>query len=121
MKHRVKKQRLGRPTAERKALTRALLTSLATHGQITTTAARARVVAAEMDHLIATTKRQPTEMLKIRTLQTVLYTPQAQRNLLENIIPKLPDNQSGFVQTARLTPRAGDNAPRTTIVFSTIS
>ncbi len=110
MRHRVSKPRLGRKTNQRKALVRSLLTSLLTHGSITTTEAKAKVLTAEFDELVAKVRRQSEERQQIRYAKEVLFQETAQRNLMEKVLPVTKERASGFTRTTRLGPRQGDGA-----------
>ncbi len=108
MRHRVDKPRLGRKTHQRKALVRSLLTALLTHGSIKTTESRAKVLVAEVDQLITKVRRQPEQREQIRCAKAVLFHEDAQRNLIEKILPAIAGRSSGYTRTTRLGPRKGD-------------
>ncbi len=108
MRHRVDKPRLGRKTHQRKALVRSLLTSLLTHGSIKTTEAKAKVLVAEVDALITKVRNQSEQREQIRCAKEVLFHEDAQRNLVDKILPAITDRKSGFTRTTRLGPRKGD-------------
>ncbi len=57
MRHRAKRNRLGKASAERKALLASLATELIRHDEITTTLARAKAVRAEAERMITLAKR----------------------------------------------------------------
>ena len=110
MKHRNRKPRLGRTTDQRKALVRNLLTSLLTHGSITTTESKAKVLVAELDELVAKVRRQAEQREQIRCAKQSLFAEAAQRNLMEKVLPVAQSRTSGFTRTTRLGPRQGDGA-----------
>ena len=110
MKHRNRKSRLSRTTDQRKALVRSLLTSLLTHGSITTTESKAKVLVAELDQLVAKVRRQAEQREQIRCAKQVLFQESAQRNLMEKVLPVAQTRTSGFTRTTRLGPRPGDGA-----------
>ena len=109
MKHRVQKKRLGRITTQRKALIRGLLTSLVSTGKVQTTQSRAKVLVSELDALIATVRRQPEKREQIRRVKEVLYTEEAQKILIEKVIPGI-SRASGVTRYAHLGQRKGDGA-----------
>lgn len=110
MKHRVQKKRLGRISPQRKALVRALLTSLLTTGRVETTEAKAKVLVSELDCLVTSVRQQKEKREQVKRAKTILYTENAQRALLEKILPEKIQS-SGLVRTSRLGPRKGDGAP----------
>lgn len=110
MRHRVNKKRLSRPTDQRKALVRSLVTALLVHGAVKTTESRAKILAAEVDSLIAGTNRQADEREKIRYAKRTLFVEAAQRALFERVLPVAQKRTSGFTRSTRLGPRKGDDA-----------
>ncbi len=109
--HRNKKIRLGRKTAQRKALVRGMLSDLVLHGKMTTTATRAKYITSEFDELIAGTKRQKEQHQKIRFLKKTLFNTAAQKKFYQEILPGTSDRNSGYTRTTLLGPRKGDAAP----------
>ena len=109
MRHNVKKKRLGRSTAQRKALLRSLLTALVENGKIETTLSRAKAVASAFDELVATVRNQPVEREQIRRAKEMLYTESSQRKLIGEYMPRFK-NTSGLTSVTKLGPRGGDGA-----------
>lgn len=108
MRHRVKKARLGRSTAQRKALIRSLITALLTHGSIQTTETRGKVLRSEFDELVSTVGRKKEGFSKIRSAKETIFTETAQKILIEKVVPALQKKSSGFTRLTHLGPRKGD-------------
>jgi large subunit ribosomal protein L17 len=109
MKHRVRKKRLGRKTSQRKALIRSLLTGLVTFGKIQTTAARAKVLVSEFDAFVGCVRSQKEKHQQIRQAKAVLYTENAQRILIDEVLPNA-SHESGLTRFTLMGPRNGDGA-----------
>ena len=117
MRHRVQSHRLSRRAGKsRRALLRALLTSLATHGHVTTTSARAAALVPAFESLVTRVRRNGGNSREgIRAAKTLLFGEAASRALIGHILPKIEGRASGFVRTTPQPPRAGDCAPRTRV------
>lgn len=107
MRHRNKKAILGRPSDQRKALMRNLLTSFFEHGSLQTTQAKAKALKSAAEKLVTKARRKD-DMNAIRELKKVLYTETASRNALQ--FARTSKRLSGFTRATKVRYRAGDNA-----------
>lgn len=111
MRHRNKLLKLGRASKEaREALVRSLLTSFVLHGKVTTTKPRAQAITRAFSELVTRVKGKE-KFNVIRTLQTLLYTEEASRKFVDELLPKLEGKSSGFTRITLAGFRKGDNAP----------
>lgn len=117
MRHRVAGRRLGRNTAQRRALFRGLMTQLFEYERITTTEAKALAVRPEAEKLITTAKRgvtkrnaEQSDMHERRLAAAVLYEPEVVRKLFEEIAPRYVERPGGYTRILKLGPRQGDGA-----------
>jgi large subunit ribosomal protein L17 len=91
-----------------------MLTSLLTTGSMKTTTTKAKVIASEFDALVSLVARQADQREQIRSAKRVLYTEEAQKNLIENVIPNAKA-KSGYTRQTKLGPRKGDAAEMVSI------
>jgi large subunit ribosomal protein L17 len=110
MRHQVKKHRLNRSAAPRKLLIGNLATSLILHGKIQTTKARAKAIQPIVERLIITAKTKD-KRLAIREVGKILQNELSSKILLEDLVKKYQDRQTGFTRISDLGFRAGDAAP----------
>jgi len=107
MRHRVAGKKMGRPTAQRKALYRSLMIAILEHRGITTTEAKARAVQPEVEKLI-TLGRQDTEHNR-RMALSKLHSKDAMHRLF-TVAPAYVDRPGGFTRIVKLGFRKGDAA-----------
>jgi len=105
MRHRKKRITLNRPSDQRKALVRNLLTSLFEYGKVRTTSAKARVLAISAEKLISKIKSKD-QMNAIRELKKVVFTEKSSKNALD--FAQKTAKTSGFTRKTRVDVRAGD-------------
>jgi large subunit ribosomal protein L17 len=122
MKHRVHGRKLGRSTAERSALRRALITQFIDHERIRTTQAKAKFVRAEIEKLITLAKRGlkageveddkgKARLVHARRLAiSKLNNRGAAKKLFETIAPRYEKRPGGYTRLLKLGPRKGDAA-----------
>lgn len=108
MRHRKNRAKLGRAADHRKALLRNLATSLALHGQLTTTVTKAKALVAYYERLIALAKRG-NEVQMIRMIKSHLFTEPAQKSFVERV-SKMTDRSSGYLRLTKIGYRDGDRA-----------
>lgn len=108
MRHRCRVHQLGRPADQRKALLRALTTQLLTHGQITTTKARARAVRSEADRIITLAKDG--SLAARRKALGYLYDKDLVHKVFASVPERYGNRQGGYTRILRTVPRRGDNA-----------
>lgn len=101
-------RKLGRPTDQRKAMLRALVTSLLENGKIETTLARAKEVRCLADKMITlgktNTLHSRRQALSFVTKKEVVY------KLFEEIAPKYAERDGGYTRVLKAGPRRGDGA-----------
>ena len=101
-------RKLGRPTDQRKAMLRGLVTSLLENGKIETTLARAKEVRCLADKMITlgktNTLHSRREALSFVKKKDVVY------KLFEDIAPKYAERNGGYTRVLKAGPRRGDGA-----------
>ncbi|MBQ4515619.1 MAG: 50S ribosomal protein L17 [Clostridia bacterium] len=101
-------RKLGRPTDQRIAMLRNLVTSLLENGRIVTTLARAKEVRCMADKMITlgktNTLHSRRQALSYITDKEVVY------KLFEEIAPKYAERQGGYTRIIKAGPRRGDAA-----------
>ena len=101
-------RKLGRPTDQRIAMLRNLVTSLLDNGKIVTTLARAKEVRCMADKLFTlgktNTLHSRRQALSYITDKEVVY------KLFEEIAPKYAERQGGYTRIIKAGPRRGDAA-----------
>ncbi len=101
-------RKLGRPTDQRKAMLRGLVTSLLENGKIETTLARAKEVRCLADKMITlgktNTLHSRRQALSFVTKKDVVY------KLFEEIAPKYAERNGGYTRVLKAGPRRGDGA-----------
>ncbi|MCX6816906.1 MAG: 50S ribosomal protein L17 [Candidatus Beckwithbacteria bacterium] len=115
MRHRHKLTKLGRNTNQRQALFRQLVNSLIIHEKITTTIAKAKVLAGLMDKLMTQAKKD-TLAARRQLLAFLSYKP-AVHKLVDILAPRTKTRTSGFTKLVRVGTRRGDNAMLAQIEF----
>ena len=101
-------RKLGRPTDQRIAMLRNVLTSLLDNGRIVTKLARAKEVRCMADKMITlgktNTLHSRRQALSYITDKEVVY------KLFEEIAPKYAERQGGYTRIIKAGPRRGDAA-----------
>lgn len=115
MRHRVAGHKLGRPTGQRRALRRNLMTDFFRHERIRTTRAKADAVRGAAEKLITTAKRGVAagEIKAVNARRQVaaqLNDPEVVKKLFDDIAPRYASRPGGYTRVVRLGPRAGDAA-----------
>ncbi|MGE5577663.1 MAG: 50S ribosomal protein L17 [Syntrophothermus sp.] len=105
----MKKNKLGRTSSHRRALFRALVTSLILHGRIETTEAKAKSVQAFVDRIVTLGKRG--DLHARRQAAAYLVDVEAVKKLFDTVGPKYADRQGGYTRIIKAAPRRGDGAP----------
>lgn len=101
-------RKLGRPTAHRTAMLRAMVTFLLEKGRIETTVTRAKEVRSMTEKLI-TIAKNPTLSNKRMVLAFVTKESVAKK-LFDEIAPKYADRPGGYTRIVRTGARRGDAA-----------
>lgn len=115
MRHRVYGRTLGRPSDQRKALRRNLMTELFEHERIRTTEAKARSVRSEAERLITLAKRglragDARQVHARRLAAARLNGPEVVKKLFDEIAPRYAERKGGYTRLLKLGPRLGDAA-----------
>jgi large subunit ribosomal protein L17 len=109
MRHQNHSQRLARKPHQAKALLKNLLTSILLYEKVRTTKKRAQVVRPLVDRVIATGKRERTD-LAIRKINQMVCDDNACRKVLEVLIQRYAKRPSGFTRMLPVGQRIGDGA-----------
>lgn len=115
MRKRVFGRQLARGTDTRRALFRALLSSLVEYGKITTTKAKAKAILPEIDRVVNLAKNK--EVASQRRLFAFLGNDKVTAKRLGILSSELKDRKTGYVSMVNLTPRKGDGALMTRLEF----
>lgn len=109
MRHKIAGRKLGRDTAQRKALFRNLVTELFRHEQIRTTEAKAKAMRPLAERLITLAKRG--DLHAQRLVARDVQDREALRKLFDELAQRYEDREGGYTRIYRLGPRKGDAAP----------
>ncbi|MBD3414585.1 MAG: 50S ribosomal protein L17 [Candidatus Aminicenantes bacterium] len=108
MRHKVKRHRLNRDSAQRKALLRNLVTSFLEKERIKTTKAKAKALRPVAEKMITLAKKD-TLHARRRALRYV-YKKDVVQKLFQEIAPRFLERPGGYTRIVKLEPRAGDGA-----------
>lgn len=106
MRHRVKSQRLGRDSAQRKALLRNLVTSFLEKERISTTHAKAKALRPIAEKMITLAKTNTLHAR--RQALRYIYKKDVVKKLFEDIGPRFTERPGGYTRIIKVGPRAGD-------------
>jgi large subunit ribosomal protein L17 len=109
MRHQVQRRKFSRPTDQRLALFRGLVTDLLKHEQIKTTEAKAKAVRGQAEKMI-TLGKSGTLAARRRVLGYV-YDKDVAKKLFDDLGPRYAQRPGGYTRLVKLGPRLGDNAP----------
>lgn len=101
-------RKLGINMSRRRATLRNIVTSLLKHGQIETTAARAKELNSLAEKMITLGKRG--DLAARRQVMEFLMDETVVKDLFDNIAPKYADRQGGYTRIMRSGHRRGDAA-----------
>ena len=101
-------RKLGRPTDQRMAMLRGLVTYLFENGQIETTYTRAKEVSALADKMITIAKQNT--LASYRQLMAFITKESVVKKLTTTIVADYEDKNGGYTQIYKLGPRRGDGA-----------
>ncbi|MBI3363205.1 MAG: 50S ribosomal protein L17 [Chloroflexi bacterium] len=115
MRHKVFGRKLGRPSDQRVALRRNLITELFAHGRIRTTEAKAKAVRGEAEKIITLAKRGvkagEAKAVNARRLAAArLNDSEALKKLFDDYAPRYAERPGGYTRIVRLGQRLGDAA-----------
>jgi len=101
-------RKLGRDTAHRTAMLRAMVTFLLENGKIETTVTRAKEVSAMTEKFITIAK---VENLHNKRMAMAFITKEdVVKKLFKEIAPKYVDKNGGYTRITKIGPRRGDAA-----------
>ncbi|HEY8475870.1 MAG TPA: 50S ribosomal protein L17 [Chloroflexota bacterium] len=106
-------KKLGRPTSERLAMLRNLLTDLLRYERIRTTEARAKALRPFAERVITLGKRG--DLHARRQALALVYDEKVVHKLFEEIAPRLRERPGGYTRIVKVMPRRGDAAPMAVI------
>ncbi len=101
-------RKLGRPTASRMAMLRAMVTFLLEKGRIETTVTRAKEVRSMTEKMI-TIAKEPTLANK-RLVYAFVTKEGVSKKLFDEIAPKYADRKGGYTRIIKTQARRGDAA-----------
>lgn len=101
-------RKLGRPTDQRKAMLRNLVTSFLKHGKIETTETRAKEARSLAEKMITLAKRG--DLHARRQVLAFVTEEEVVKNLFDNIAPKYAERNGGYTRIYKVGPRRGDGA-----------
>ena len=101
-------RKLGKPTDQRKAMLRAMVTYLLENGQIKTTVTRAREVAPMTEKMITLAKTN--NLATYRQALAFITKEDVAKKLFDEIGPKYADRDGGYTRIVKIGPRRGDAA-----------
>ncbi|MDA1060888.1 MAG: 50S ribosomal protein L17 [bacterium] len=110
MRHKVKKVKLGSDKDHTTAIMRNLAMSVIIYEKIKTTTAKAKAVQPFVERLINIAKGED-KKIAIRKIEQLLQHENSSRKLLDVLIGKYKDRNSGYTRITKLGYRNGDNAP----------
>jgi len=108
MRHRVRGRKLNRTESHRKALLRALTTSLFRHKRIKTTLAKAKEARTFAETLI--TKARKNSLHSRRLVIREIHDKDVVNELFGDIVQKVADRPGGYTRVVKLGNRKGDAA-----------
>lgn len=101
-------RKLGRATAHRTAMLRALVTFLFENGKIETTVTRAKEVSSLAEKMITIAKEDT--LHNKRMVMSFVTKEDVAHKLFSEIAPKYTDRNGGYTRITKLGPRRGDAA-----------
>lgn len=101
-------RKLGRPTDQRRAMLRNLVTSFLKHGKIETTETRAKETKNLAEKMITLAKRG--DLHARRQVLSFVTEEEVVKNLFDNIAPKYAERNGGYTRIYKVGPRRGDGA-----------
>lgn len=110
MKKNVFGRKFKRDRNERKALFKALLSSLVLHKKINTTEEKAKAIKGQADKLVTKVKRSGSNILTARKLISPYLIPAAMETFIQEIVPQFADRAGGYTRVVRLGKRFNDDA-----------
>jgi large subunit ribosomal protein L17 len=101
-------RKLGRPTDQRRAMLRNLVTSFLKHGKIQTTETRAKETRNLAEKMITLAKRG--DLHARRQVLAFVTEEDVVKNLFDNVASKYAERNGGYTRMYKIGPRRGDGA-----------
>ena len=101
-------RKLGRPTASRMAMLRAMVTFLLQKGRIETTVTRAKEVRSMTEKMITIAKAD--DLHSKRQVYSYITKETVAKKVMDEIAPKYADRNGGYTRIIKIGPRRGDAA-----------
>ncbi len=101
-------RKLGRTTAQRTAMLRAMVTFLLEKGKIETTVTRAKEVSSMAEKMITISKENT--LANKRLVMKFITKRNVTVKLFDEIGPKYKDRNGGYTRITKIGPRRGDGA-----------
>ena len=101
-------RKLGRTTAQRTAMLRAMVTFLLEKGKIETTLTRAKEVSSMAEKMITISKDN--SLANKRLVMKFVTKEDVTKKLFDEIGPKYKDRNGGYTRLTKIGPRRGDAA-----------
>ncbi|MEE3333616.1 MAG: 50S ribosomal protein L17 [Ruminococcus sp.] len=101
-------RKLGRTTAQRTAMLRAMVTFLLEKGKIETTVTRAKEVSSMAEKMITISKTNT--LANKRLVMKFVTKEDVTKKLFDEIGPKYKDRNGGYTRITKIGPRRGDAA-----------
>lgn len=99
---------LSRKADHRRLMVRNILTSLVLYEKVDTTKAKSKVLKSQFDRIIARSKKA--DLAVRRNLEGIILDKSAVKKVIEELIPRYADRESGFTRSYHLKNRLGDNS-----------
>ena len=103
-------RKLGRTTAQRKAMLRGMVTLLLENGKIETTYTRAQEVSAKADEMITLGKKG--DLASYRAALAYITKEDVANKVFKVIAPGYASVNGGYTQVLKMGPRRGDGAEK---------
>ena len=101
-------RKLGRTSAQRKAMLRAMTTYLFENGKIETTVTRAKEVRSMAEKMITIAKAG--DLHSKRQVYSYITKETVAKKVMDEIAPKYADRNGGYTRIVKIGPRRGDAA-----------
>ncbi len=109
MRHRVAGRKFHRPTGQRLAMFRGLVTELLRHERIRTTEAKAKEIRGLAEKMITLGKSG--SLSARRRVLSYVYDKDVAKKVFDELAPRYESRPGGYTRIIKLGPRLGDNAP----------
>ena len=108
-------RKLGRPTDQRIAMLRGMVTALLENGKIETTVTRAKEVRPLAENMITLGKRG--DLHARRQALSFITKEDVVKKVFEELAPKYAERNGGYTRIVKTGVRRGDNAPMAIIAL----